>query len=51
MQIKCSIIYTQLILTYPQTKNELYIMPPSEYKYKSDFIKEIEQNKNVEIYS
>lgn len=34
-----------------RTKNELYIMTPSVYKYKSDFIKEIEQNKNVEIYS
>lgn len=33
-----------------RTKNELYIMTPSVYKFKSDFIKEIEQNKNVEIY-
>lgn len=33
-----------------RTKNELYIMTPSAYKFKSEFIKEIEQNKNVEIY-
>ena len=30
-----------------RTKNELYIMVPSIYKYKSDFIKEIEDNQNV----
>lgn len=30
-----------------RTKNELYIMIPTSYKYRSDFIKEIECNENV----
>lgn len=33
-----------------RTKNELYIMTPSIYQIKSDFVKEIQQNKNVEKY-
>lgn len=34
-----------------RTKNELYIMTPNTDKYKSEFIKEIEHNENVEVYS
>lgn len=32
-----------------RTKNELYIMVPSLYQYRSDFIKEILDNENVEV--
>lgn len=32
-----------------RTKNKLYIMIPNKYEYKSDFIKEIENDKNVMI--
>lgn len=32
-----------------RTKNELYIMVPSSYKYKSEFVKEIEENENVSV--
>lgn len=34
-----------------RTKNELYIMTPNTDKYKSEFIKEIEHNENVEVYN
>lgn len=32
-----------------RTKNELYIMTPSNYQYRSEFVKEIEDNENVSI--
>lgn len=32
-----------------RTKNELYIMTPSKYQYRSEFVKEIEDNENVSI--
>ena len=32
-----------------RTKNELYIMTPKNYKDKSDFIKEINNNDNVKV--
>lgn len=34
-----------------RTKNEIYIMTPEMMQYRSDFIKEIETNKNVEFYN
>lgn len=33
-----------------RTKNELYIMVPTMFKFKSEFVKEIENNEYVELY-
>ena len=32
-----------------RTKNELYIMTPSKFQYRSEFVKEIEDNENVTV--